>query len=691
MANLEKERERQSQLSFSRSNIAPLPRIENKRRRNAAEKSLRKFCETYFRRRFPLAWSDDHIEQLAAIEQTILDGGLAASAAPRGDGKTTRLEMGVLWGVLIGAHQYGVLLTATGTHAPKRIGSIKTELLTNDLLAADYPEVCHPIRKMSNVVNRCASMHLDGKPCWPGGSETPWSRRRIVLPTVGDSACGGAIIESAGLLEATRGLNFARPDGTIARPTVALIDDPQTDRTAKSALQCEEREKAIASGILHLPGPDRTISALLSCTVIRPGDMADQMLDRERHPAWRGTRKKMLLAWPERMDLWDRYGELYREDLAAGNDGKAATNFYRRHRRVMDRGGQVSWKHRKAKKELSALEHAMRLFYRDRGSFFSEMQNEPEEDEADTIEMLTAHEIAEHVSGYAQGEIPPNVERLTFFVDVHKELLYWAVCGWEPGFTGHVVDYGTWPEQKTNYFDMAHARQKISKARDVTAGSVEGKVAQAIDMCFAELAGRDWTRSDGAELHLELGMVDANWGEQTNTVYESCRQAKRKHGLRVLPSHGQPFGPAKKPISRWDRKTTKGLVGDEWHIPPPSRGRAIRHVLFDAGRRKSFLHRRLATPIGDPGSLTLYHAPPSRHRLLSEHLTAENGVKASGPHGELTIWQLIPGRDNHWLDCLSGCCTAEAILGGKLEVVSKPAVVDGQKSKPKRRKVRYID
>jgi hypothetical protein len=89
-------------------------------------------------------------------------------------------------------------------------------------------------------------------------------------------------------------------------------------------------------------------------------------------------------------------------------------------------------------------------------------------------------------------------------------------------------------------------------------------------------------------------------------------------------------------------------------------------VVFDAGRRKSFLWRRLTTPAGDPGSLTFWHATGSRHRLISEHVTSEKGTQVSGPWGEMTVWQLIPGRPNHWLDCLSGCATAESMCGGRL-------------------------
>jgi hypothetical protein len=83
----------------------------------------------------------------------------------------------------------------------------------------------------------------------------------------------------------------------------------------------------------------------------------------------------------------------------------------------------------------------------------------------------------------------------------------------------------------------------------------------------------------------------------------------------------------------------------------------------------------------------MFHATPAQHRLIAEHITAEIGTKVSGPYGELTVWQALPGRDNHWLDCLSGCCTAESIRGGKLESLQAGGVVVTGTAPTKRRRV----
>ena len=684
-ARKQRERERQASQSLAGAGVV-IPPVRDPARRAEAELSLRAFCEHYFQDRFPLAWAPHHLIELEQIESVVTHGGRQAVGDPRGDGKTTRLEVGVLWAVITGRHQYAALLTAVGKHSHKRITTIKVALLTNDLLYEDFPEVCAPIRKMGGVANRGRTMHTGQQHCWPAADDI-WTKNRIVLPTVEGSLCSGSILESAGLLEATRGLNAATADGAIIRPTVVLVDDPQTPKSARSPVACQEREDALTSGIIYLSGPNDAMAAFCAVTVMRPGDMADRLLDRETHPEWHGIRNQMLVSFPGRMDLWDKYAEIYREELAAGDRTfPRATEYYTGRREEMDAGAVVTWPERQ-EKATSAIELAMRKFIENRASFYSEMQNAPELDTGEQlVELLPADDIAKKTAAELRYEVPPEADRLVFFVDVHADLLYYAVGAFLPGFTGVCIDYGTWPPQKSTYFDKAHARQKIQGHPQITAATQEGQVEQAIDLLFGELAARRWHTAGDIEYTLEFGLTDAGWNSKV--VYRACRAANRRHGLNVLPSHGLPFTAKKCPISRWDRSKIKGRCGDEWHIPPANRGNGIRHVLFDPGRRKSFMHRRLSTPAGDPGSLTLFHAPPARHRMIADHLTSESGVREEGAYGDWIRWALLPGRDNHLLDCVSGVCTANSIAGGELESTLKaPAKPKGA---PKRKRVKYL-
>jgi phage terminase large subunit GpA-like protein len=92
--------------------------------------------------------------------------------------------------------------------------------------------------------------------------------------------------------------------------------------------------------------------------------------------------------------------------------------------------------------------------------------------------------------------------------------------------------------------------------------------------------------------------------------------------------------------------------------------RAVRHVVYDANYWKSFVYARLATPLGDRGSLSLFGDRPERHRLLAEHLTAEYRVKTEGRGRTVDEWKQRPERgDNHWFDCLVGAALAASLHG----------------------------
>ncbi len=119
-------------------------------------------------------------------------------------------------------------------------------------------------------------------------------------------------------------------------------DDPQTDESARSISQCQQRESILAGAVLGLAGPGHKISGIMPCTVIRPGDMADRILNRDHHPSWQGERTKMVYAFPTDTKLWDRYAELRAEGLRNEDGGVAATEFYRRHRKEMDAGAQIA-------------------------------------------------------------------------------------------------------------------------------------------------------------------------------------------------------------------------------------------------------------------------------------------------------------------------------------------------------------
>lgn len=473
------------------------------------------------------------LKVIAKIEQAVLRGGLFAMAMPRGSGKTTICECACIWAVLNGHRQFVCLIGSDEGHAMDMLESIKMELDGNELLLDDYPEVVYPIQALDGIANRCNGQLYKGERTHIG-----WTAREIVLPTMPGSIASGAIIKVAGITGRIRGMKYKRADGRTVRPTLVVLDDPQTDESARSLSQCATRESVLAGAVLGLAGPGQKISGIMPCTVIRPSDMADNILSRDKHPEWNGERTKMVYAFPADDKLWQRYAEIRADGMRQGSAGEEATSFYQANRTAMDEGAVIAWPERFNHDELSAIQHAMNLKLQDEAAFFAEYQNEPLPAEAAGDDELTPDQIAAKLNRMQRALVPIGCNHVTMFVDVQGALLFYVIAAWEDDFTGYVIDYGTFPDQKRPYFTLRDARYTLSMA--TKASGLEGAIYAGLEQVTGMLLTREWRRDDGAMLRIERCLIDANWGSSTDVVYQFCRQSS--HAGIVLPSHGRFVG-----------------------------------------------------------------------------------------------------------------------------------------------------
>jgi hypothetical protein len=297
---------------------------------------------------------------IAKIERVVMKKETFAVAMPRGSGKTTLCEVAVLWAILTGRHGFVYLIACTEKKATENIDSIKAQLIGNRLLADDYPEGLYPFQRLDGESRRCSGQRYYGKRTHIG-----WKAEEVVFGTIPGSRCSGAIIRVSGLLGQIRGAKFTRPDGTSIRPSLAIIDDPQTDESARSISQSAQRMAILNGAINGLAGPGKRVAQIMPCTVIRAGDVADKILDRKENPHWFGERTKMLYKFPTNVKLWKRYEKILHEEIAADRDGSRATEFYRENREAMDEGAEVAWPARFNEDEISALQNAMNIRFRD--------------------------------------------------------------------------------------------------------------------------------------------------------------------------------------------------------------------------------------------------------------------------------------------------------------------------------------
>ena len=651
------ERDRQAEQSLAGRDIGQLPEVVNPDRKAACERNFQLFCESYFPETYSLAWSPDHLKVIEKIETAVLRGGLFALALPRGSGKTTITESAALWSMLYGHREFVVLIGATESAALELLDSLKTELEVNERLAEDFPEVCYPVAQLEGIANRCAGQLYKGE-----RTRITWTSNEIVLPTIEGSRASGIIVRVAGITGRIRGMKFKRSDGRNVRPSLVVIDDPQTSESAGSLEQTRKRVRVLAGDILGLAGPGQKISGIMPCTIIRPGDMADIILNRNTHPDWNGEKTRMVYRFPTNMKLWEEYAEIRAEALRTEGNFQKATEFYLANREAMDAGAEVSWEARFNHDEVSALQHAMNLKFQDEQAFQSEYQNDPLPDDTADDSLLSVDEICAKINGLARRRVPLKCDRLTMFVDVQKALLFYVVIAWAEDFTGAVIDYGSWPDQHRHEYSLADANPSIQTL--FPKAGFEGALYAALSALTDECLGREWEREDGAVLKIERALVDANWGQSTDVVYQFCRQSS--HAGVILPSHGRYVGASSKPMTEY-RKQQGDRLGFNWMIPNVAGKRAIRHVIYDTNYWKSFIHARLAVPVGDKGSLTLYGRIPGAHQLFAEHLTAEYRVKTQGRGRTVDEWKLKPqSHDNHFLDCVAGCAVCGSMLGASL-------------------------
>ena len=645
--------------------IGDIPECANPERRDACRNDFKLFCETYYPLIYYFGWSNDHLEAIERIEKAVIEGEMFALAMPRGQGKTTMSETACQWAILYGHRRYVVLIGATQHESDKMLESIRTDFESNEELIADHPMALWPIKKLERVSQRAKGQTYHGKATHIG-----WKGSEMVMPTIDGSPCSGSVVVANGLTGAIRGKKHKTASGESLRPDSVVVDDPQTDESALSVQQCNDRERLLMGAVRGLAGPGKRMAGIMPCTIITPGDLADRMLDRKRHPEWHGKTTSLLRTLPINISdedakkngspaSWDAYGQIRDEAMREDRSPQAANDYYVKHREWLDEGAESSWPERFDEGDISAIQFAMNIYLTSKEVFFAEYQNQPMAREESVVK-LKAQEVATRVNGHDRLIVPTWAHTVTAMIDVQQDALYYCVAAWGDGFGGAVIDYGTWPEQPTRNFTLKTVRRTI---KDSTGeATLDSMLYKALGKLVGDLAGARYVGDDGSQHAISRLLIDANWGESTDCVYQFCRQSP--HSSLVTPSHGRGITASNVPLN--DTKRKKGeKMGHYWRVPPAKGARGhIRHVMYDTNYWKSFIANGLSCAIGGHGAIMLYQGDHHHHQNFSEHMVAEYSVRTQGRGREVDEWKVKPQRpDNHWFDCLVGCAVGASMEG----------------------------
>jgi phage terminase large subunit GpA-like protein len=233
---------------------------------------------------------------------------------------------------------------------------------------------------------------------------------------------------------------------------------------------------------------------------------------------------------------------------------------------------------------------------------------------------------------YQIGSVPDPVRFLTAGVDVQKDRWVFEIVGWGEGKRSWSIESGVIPGDTSN--DAEWAR-------------------------LDDLLNRTWRTSAGTAIALKMLAVDS--GYNTQMVYNWAR----RHVGRVIATKGQ--------------STAKTLLGAPTAVDVTVRGKRIARgckvwpVGVDIAKAELYGWLRLERPTGDDPYPSGFCHFPEYGEAYFKQLTAEHLISSVKRTGFVQYeWQLIPGRENHFLDCRVYARAAAGLAG--LDRMRTPSV-----------------
>ncbi len=605
---------------------------EDWQRRQKLEKDTAAWLQYYFPNTFYLPFSTIHLGYIKDLDYIIEHGGWKAIAMPRGSGKTNIALARALKALLTRELEYCVITSANSPLAVENLSGVKMWLLHNERLAADYPEVCKPIRFSGGIPQAMSSITVNGEKV-----TMVWKSKKIVLPNcplILDGKKyprGNAVLDCDGLTAGIMGRQYPTPDGRTLRPDLAIPDDPQTAESSKSESQCKYRLDLITQDVAGSGGPDQDIRIIVPCTIREPDDLADQITDPEKYPDFLGERYPFFISYPKNWEAWEDYNEVRKDGLANRDGGKLAREYYEEHYETLTEGAEVSWQERSGDGALDGIQWGMNAYFRmGQEAFAKEYQNQPIPPQ--TVIELKKSNVLKCETDTPRWEVPFDPLATIAFIDVNPRSsgLHWAVMSFADKLQAQVIAYGVYPGRGVL------VKQGTSDTEE------DGILFEALRKVCGEFANQS-IDANGYPGKIDAVLVDGGW--KFALVQQFVQQARQPYELWV------DRGRAATKYLDSGRDVMRSM--ENIHLRRnQKREKYLSHnsdVLRETAQRAF-----LAGPDA-PGGAGIHKRPPI-HDDFAEHMTAKKlADKAEGDKGMMYKWTHVPGSEDHWLDCIVGC------------------------------------
>lgn len=644
------------------------------RRRRRCEKSLVAFAATYctgeggFLETKPPKSMQGILEEMqTAIGDASIPYHIRVA---RGHGKTSYMKCAVAWALSYGVRRYIVSVSADADKAKAITRDIVAFMESAPKWVQDFPEVSVPLKRLGGAYQRARS-----QTCHGDNTEIRLSANEIVLPTVWKRENGektgekyltsGAIMAAVGIHGNVRGL----VRGSV-RPDLVLLDDIQNDKQAKNDALVAEIAHTIRTAFMGLAGHRRRIAAIQTSTPIKRNDLSETFA---ADKAWKTTTYKMVISFPscfgkESGDLWREYATIYEVEKQSGRPPHIEANkFYRAHRAEMDAGAEVlNPDNYERKTELSAIQHALNLYYRDGPSaFMSEYQMETAQEQS--LYNLTPGVVLSRIRKDWQAfAVPSDSVMVVCATDINPSYgLSSAMVTFDRNSTATVIWH--------NVYKTSIHKEQMPEAE------YRARVYEALVAFAKELKAMCEARG----ITLDAWAIDGG-GDQ----FEPAQTLRRNAKEFDIPFPVVPM---------------VGRAGDNWNPHVKSRireainetvecgdvdrdGRKRRWVYFNADFWRETQQRAWLGEIGTRGGLSLFTATKHQHLDFALQVSAEVlESKTPGDDGKRPRYLWRGGNKRHDLGDAATMCLAVAASKGLTQGVE----FDGERGRHKNRRKVY--
>lgn len=310
--------------------------------RAIADRSLEAFGKLYLPKHVSKPGSSMHAELYPMLERLREErGARIAVAAPRGSAKSTLVDtVFILWAICHKIFKFIVLLSDTADKAGGFLGNVKDELVLNEQLRTDFPEVCEKSRTYPRPPR--------------------WKKNEIITSN-------GVRVLALGAGQNIRGVRH-RED----RPDLIVLDDVENSESIATAEARSKVERWVHRSIL-MAGTKET-NVIVVGTISHYGSLLAKLTDPVKSPLWTSRVYRSVIKWSSRKELWENWVAILRrrEEFGGATGLEAARAFFKANQAAMLEGTQVLWP------DMEDY-HTLMLIRESDGpaAFDSEKQNEP--------------------------------------------------------------------------------------------------------------------------------------------------------------------------------------------------------------------------------------------------------------------------------------------------------------------------